>query len=414
MDEGRFKSEIAPVTVKTRKGEHEVAEDEGPGSADLEKIPTLKPAFKKDGTVTAASSSSISDGAATLILMRESDARVRGANVLATIIGHSGFAHEPEWFTTAPVFAIKTLHEKLGWNPDIVDLYEINEAFACVTMAAMQDVGIDHKKVNVNGGACALGHPIGASGVNIPVDLDAGVDIGTYVKRAQAAMDKAISDGALEIPAAYYTTWSGQYQFMEEVNKRLQIIIPITLALIFLLIYFNMKNVTETLITMVALPFALVGGVWYIHVLGYNLSVAVGIGFIALAGLAAETSIIMHVYMENAYKKREQRGRVMSDAELNDAILEGAVMRVRPKIMTVATTIMALVPIMWATGAGSGPMKRLAAPMIGGLITSTIHTLILIPVYFAMFKQFQLRRTRRKMCEAGVEAEDTDQLDGSE
>ncbi len=171
MDEGRFKSEIAPVTVKTRKGEHEVAEDEGPGSADLEKIPTLKPAFKKDGTVTAASSSSISDGAATLILMRESDARVRGANVLATIIGHSGFAHEPEWFTTAPVFAIKTLHEKLGWNPDTVDLYEINEAFACVTMAAMQDVGIDHKKVNVNGGACALGHPIGASGARIIVTL---------------------------------------------------------------------------------------------------------------------------------------------------------------------------------------------------------------------------------------------------
>ncbi len=171
MEEDRFKREIAPVTVKTRKGEHEVSEDEGPGSVDIEKIPTLKPAFKKDGTVTAASSSSISDGAATLILMRESDARVRGANVLATITGHSGFAHEPEWFTTAPVFAIKALHEKLGWDSDSVDLYEINEAFACVTMAAMQDVGIDHKKVNVNGGACALGHPIGASGARIIVTL---------------------------------------------------------------------------------------------------------------------------------------------------------------------------------------------------------------------------------------------------
>jgi acetyl-CoA C-acetyltransferase len=171
MEQGRFAGEIAPVTVKTRKGEHEVAEDEGPGTASIEKIPTLKPAFKKDGTVTAASSSSISDGAATLILMRESDARVRGANVLATITGHSGFAHEPEWFTTAPVFAIKALHEKLGWDADSVDLYEINEAFACVTMAAMQDVGIDHKKVNVNGGACALGHPIGASGARIIVTL---------------------------------------------------------------------------------------------------------------------------------------------------------------------------------------------------------------------------------------------------
>jgi len=121
--------------------------------------------------VTAASSSSISDGAASLILMRESDAKARGIDVLATIAGHSGFAHEPEWFTTAPVFAIKALHDKLGWNADTVDLYEINEAFACVTMAAMKDVGIDHSKVNVNGGACALGHPIGASGARIIVTL---------------------------------------------------------------------------------------------------------------------------------------------------------------------------------------------------------------------------------------------------
>ncbi len=171
MADGKFETEIAPVTVKTRKGETVVSEDEGPGKADIEKIPTLRPAFKKDGTVTAASSSSISDGAATLILMRESDAKSRGANVLATIAGHSGFAHEPEWFTTAPVFAIKALHEKLGWDSNAVDLYEINEAFACVTMAAMQDVGIDHAKVNVHGGACALGHPIGASGARIIVTL---------------------------------------------------------------------------------------------------------------------------------------------------------------------------------------------------------------------------------------------------
>jgi acetyl-CoA C-acetyltransferase len=168
---GKFKDEIAPVTVKTRKGEMLIEEDEGPGVANVEKIPQLRPAFRKDGTVTAASSSSISDGAASLILMRESDAKTRGISALATIAGHSGFAHEPEWFTTAPVFAIKALHEKLGWNTGSVDLYEINEAFACVTMAAMQDVGIDHAKVNVNGGACALGHPIGASGARIIVTL---------------------------------------------------------------------------------------------------------------------------------------------------------------------------------------------------------------------------------------------------
>jgi acetyl-CoA C-acetyltransferase len=171
IEQGRFTNEIAPVTVKTRKGEQVVSEDESPGKVDIDKIPNLRPAFKKDGTVTAASSSSISDGAASLILMRESQARDQGINVLARIAGHSGFAQAPEWFTTAPVFAIKALHEKLGWNPDSVDLYEINEAFACVTMAAVQDVGIDPAKVNVNGGACALGHPIGASGARILVTL---------------------------------------------------------------------------------------------------------------------------------------------------------------------------------------------------------------------------------------------------
>jgi len=168
---GRFKDEIAAVTVTTRKGEVVIDEDESPMRADIDKIPQLRPAFRKDGTVTAASSSSISDGAASLILMREETATERGVPVLARIAGHSGFAQEPEWFTTSPVYAIKALHEKLGWDVQNVDLYEINEAFACVTMAAMQDVGIDHDKVNVNGGACALGHPIGASGARIIVTL---------------------------------------------------------------------------------------------------------------------------------------------------------------------------------------------------------------------------------------------------
>ena len=169
--DGAFAAEISPVTIKTRKGEVVVTEDEGPGSARLEKIATLRPSFATDGTVTAASSSSISDGAAALILMKASDAKQRELEPLATIAGHSSFAHEPEWFTTAPVFAIKALHEKLGWDPGNVDLYEINEAFACVTMAAIADIGLDHAKVNVNGGACALGHPIGATGARIIVTL---------------------------------------------------------------------------------------------------------------------------------------------------------------------------------------------------------------------------------------------------
>lgn len=228
--------------------------------------------------------------------------------------------------------------------------------------------------------------------INIPIDLESGVDIGSYVERAQATLDRSMLEGKLKFPGGYTTTWSGQYQFMEKVNQRLQIVIPIALALIFLLIYLNMPNITETLITMVTLPFALIGGIWYMHFLEYNFSVAVMIGFIALAGLAAETAIIMHVYLDLACKKREQDGHVMDKAELNEAVIEGAVLRVRPKMMTVMTTIMGLIPIMWATGAGSGPMKRMAAPMIGGLISSTIHTLVLIPVYYAMFKEYQMRR----------------------
>jgi acetyl-CoA C-acetyltransferase len=171
MTAGKFADEIAELTVKTRTGENVVSEDENPLRANIKKIPTLRPAFKKDGTVTAASSSSISDGAASLILMRRSDAEKRGVDILATVAGHSAFAHEPEWFTTAPVHAINSLHKLLGWDVSSVDLYEINEAFACVTMAAMHDLDIPHDKVNVNGGACALGHPIGASGARIIVTL---------------------------------------------------------------------------------------------------------------------------------------------------------------------------------------------------------------------------------------------------
>ncbi len=170
-DSGAFDAEIAPVTVKSRKSETTVDTDEEPGRADVSKIPNLRPAFAKDGTVTAASSSSISDGAATLLLMSAAEAERRGMEPLARIAGHSGYAQEPAWFTTSPVYAIRALQDELGWSPDDVDLYEVNEAFACVTMAAMHDVGIAHEQVNVNGGACALGHPIGASGARIVVTL---------------------------------------------------------------------------------------------------------------------------------------------------------------------------------------------------------------------------------------------------
>jgi acetyl-CoA C-acetyltransferase len=168
---GAFASEVAPVTAKTRKGETVIDKDETPGAIDVSKIPSLKPAFKKDGTVTAASSASISDGAAAVVLARESFAKERGLKPLARILGYSSFAREPEWFTLAPIGAIQKLLKRLDWQAADVDLFEINEAFAVVAMAAMKDLGLDHAKVNVNGGACALGHPIGATGARIVTTL---------------------------------------------------------------------------------------------------------------------------------------------------------------------------------------------------------------------------------------------------
>ena len=173
--EGKFVGEIAPVSVKTRKGEVRVDTDEQPGKANIEKIPTLRPAFAKDGTVTPANSSSISDGAAAVVLLKEGEARSRGITALAVLYAHATHAQEPGWFTTAPVGAIAKVLEKTGWSVDDVDLFEVNEAFAVVAMAAMHDLGIPHEKLNVNGGACALGHPIGASGARIMVTLIAAL-----------------------------------------------------------------------------------------------------------------------------------------------------------------------------------------------------------------------------------------------
>jgi acetyl-CoA C-acetyltransferase len=171
VESGAFDKEVTPLTVKTRKGDVVVSRDETPATCNVEKIPSLKPAFGRDGTVTAASSSSISDGAAALVLMSSAAAKARGLKPLARVLAYASHSQEPEWFTIAPVGAIKKVLAKLGWRPHDADLYEINEAFAAVTMVAMKDVDIDHARVNVNGGACALGHPIGATGARILTTL---------------------------------------------------------------------------------------------------------------------------------------------------------------------------------------------------------------------------------------------------
>ena len=170
-EDGSFDGEIAPLTIKTRKGETTISADEQPFKASPEKIPNLKPAFRKDGTVTAANSSSISDGAAAFVMMRRSEAERRGLKPIAAVRAHATNSHAPEWFTTAPVKAIGKVIDRAGWSTEDVDLFEVNEAFAVVAMAAMHDLGLPHDKVNVNGGACALGHPLGASGARIMVTL---------------------------------------------------------------------------------------------------------------------------------------------------------------------------------------------------------------------------------------------------
>ncbi len=214
------------------------------------------------------------------------------------------------------------------------------------------------------------------------------IDVGSYVKMA-----KQVVDTTVEFPPGYSIIWSGQYEYMQRAQKRLQMVIPITLLIIFLLLYFNFKNIGESLIIMLSLPFALVGGIWLMWLSGYNMSVAVGVGFIALAGLAAETGVVMLLYIDNAYKDRLLHGQMNTRTDLHGAIVHGAVERVRPKLMTVTTTIMGLLPIMWGHGTGSQVMKRIAAPMVGGLITSTVLTLIVIPAIYYMWRGRELKRT---------------------
>jgi len=212
------------------------------------------------------------------------------------------------------------------------------------------------------------------------------IDVGTYVKMA-----KRVVDTTVEFPAGYSIVWSGQYEYMQRAQERLQLVVPFTLLIIFLLLYFNFKNITESLIIMLSLPFALVGGIWLIWLNGYNMSVAVGVGFIALAGVAAETGVVMLLYIDNAYKDRLSQGQMTTRKDLHAAVVHGAVERVRPKLMTVMTTIMGLLPIMWGHGTGSQLMKRIATPMVGGLITSTVLTLIVIPAIYYLWRGRKLK-----------------------
>jgi Cu(I)/Ag(I) efflux system membrane protein CusA/SilA len=237
-------------------------------------------------------------------------------------------------------------------------------------------------------GATSIRTENGQLAVYIFVDI-AGRDLGGYVADAQAAVA-----GEVTLPPGYSLGWSGQFEYLERAKARLAVVVPITLAVIFLLLYLNFRRMTETLIVMLSLPFALVGGVWLMWAMGFNLSVAVAVGFIALAGVAAETGVIMLIYLDHALTearaKVAQAGRPFTRADLDTAITVGAVERLRPKMMTVATIIAGLMPILWAHGTGSEVMSRIAVPMIGGMVSSTILTLVVIPAVYALIKGWRL------------------------
>lgn len=213
-----------------------------------------------------------------------------------------------------------------------------------------------------------------------------GRDIGSYVAEAQAAVGRAVV-----LPAGYTLVWSGQYEYMQRAAAKLKVVVPATLAIIFLLLYFNFGNLGETAIVMLSLPFALVGGLWFIWLLGYNWSVAVAIGFVALNGVAAETGVIMLIYLDHAWKAKQADGRTPTLHDLYDAVMEGAVERVRPKLMTVTAIMAGLLPILWGTGAGASVMKRIAAPMVGGMVSSTVLTLLVIPAVYSLWKEREVR-----------------------
>jgi Cu(I)/Ag(I) efflux system membrane protein CusA/SilA len=219
------------------------------------------------------------------------------------------------------------------------------------------------------------------------VDIGEG-DVARYVREAQNAVDRA-----LILPPGYTLLWSGQYEFMERVKQKLRIVVPVTLGIIFLLLYLSFRGVTESLMVMFALPFALIGGIWYLWLLGYSTSVAVWVGFIALAGVAAETGVVMLIYLDEAYHRRRLSGQLRSASDVAAAVREGALDRLRPKMMTVTAIIAGLAPIMWSTGTGADVMKRIAAPMVGGMVTSTLLTLVVIPAFYILWRQWQLKRT---------------------
>jgi Cu(I)/Ag(I) efflux system membrane protein CusA/SilA len=248
-------------------------------------------------------------------------------------------------------------------------------------------------QLSLNKGPPAIRTENALLSVYIYVDMR-GRDIEGYVQEARRVVQQAV-----KFPAGYYITWSGQFEYMERAKQRLQLVVPLTLSIIFVLLYLNFGRLMETLIVMLSVPFALVGGIWLLWFLDYNVSVAVGVGFIALAGVAAETGVVMLIYLDQAYREKQRQcleeGRSFTKKDLYIALMTGAAERLRPKIMTVTAIMAGLLPILWSTGTGSEVMRRIAAPMVGGMVSSTLLTLIVIPALYALCKQYSINKQSR-------------------
>ncbi len=302
-------------------------------------------------------------------------------DIISTAIGGMNVTYTIEGLERYPV--------NLRYNREFRDNIEMIKRVLVPTPSGAQVPLTQLADISIHKGPAGIKSENSKRTAWVYVDIK-GVDIGTYVKNARALVDEK-----LDLPTGYSLVWSGQYEYMEKAKKTLSIIIPATLMVIFILLYIHFGNIIEVGIVMASLPFALLGGFWLIHLLDYNMSVAVGVGFIALAGLATETGIVMLVYLDDVFKKRKKDNRMNSAIDLQSAIIEGAVERVRPKIMTVATTLIGLLPVMYGAGAGSQIMKRIAAPMVGGLVSSAIMTLVIIPVIYDFWKSWELKSNNK-------------------
>jgi Cu(I)/Ag(I) efflux system membrane protein CusA/SilA len=288
---------------------------------------------------------------------------IGGDNVTVTVEGRERYPVNVRYFR--------------GYREDVAALREaLMPVFEGRTFVPVRELA----EVRVTSGPGMIRNENGMLTGYVFIDIE-GSDIGSYVERARAHLH-----GKLRTPPGYWLEWSGQYEAMERVKEKLKVVLPATLAVILLLLYLNTRSAMKTAIVLLAVPFSAVGAVWLLYWLGYNMSIGVWVGLIALLGVDAETGVFMLLYLDLAYEEAKRAGRLRSEEELREAVVHGAVKRIRPKFMTVATMFVGLMPLMWATGAGADVMKRIAAPMVGGVATSFLLELLVYPAIYEVWK----------------------------